>query len=98
LASGGEHSIPNFRRRLLCDSELAKRELTLPNTMEKLNAGKRELRRSEILESQHRPDAALDRTLILLDQIIQILGPADRDRPPRRMLGSNSRTARCEAA
>jgi hypothetical protein len=25
--------------------------------------------------------------MILLDQIIQILGRADRDRPPRRMLG-----------
>jgi hypothetical protein len=34
----------------------------------KLNAGKRDLRRDEILESQHRPDAGLDRTMILLDQ------------------------------
>src|SRR5450631_4146655 len=58
--------------------------------MYKLNAGKRDLRRDEILESQHRPDAGPDRTVILLDQIIQILGRADRDRPPRRMLGEFS--------
>jgi hypothetical protein len=82
--------IPDLRRRLLCDSELAKRELPLPNAMYKLNAGKRDLRRDEILESQHRPDAGLDRTMILLDQIIQILRRADRDRPPRRMLGEFS--------
>jgi hypothetical protein len=59
--------------------------------MYKLNAGKRDLRRDEILESQHRLDAGLDRTMILLDQIIQILRRADRDRPPRRMLGEFSK-------
>src|ERR1017187_9940986 len=51
----------------------AKRELTLTNPMRELDAGNRDRRVRERLESGHRRAASLDGAVVLLNQVVQIL-------------------------
>jgi hypothetical protein len=54
--------------------------LPLANHVHDFNAGKNDARPSEILKAHHRLDDAFDGAVILLDDIIQVLVPADLDR------------------
>ena len=47
--------------------------------MHYLNAGQKDPGTAKSLEPQHGPRASLDRTMVLLDQVIKICGLADPD-------------------
>src|ERR1017187_9410105 len=66
----------------------AKRELSLANAMGQLDASDRDGRVRERLEPSHRRTASLDRPMILLDQVVEVLVRAHLDVPPARMLSA----------
>jgi hypothetical protein len=55
--------------------------------MQQLDAGNRDRRMSEVLQSQHSPKTPFHPAVILLDDIIEILARADRDRPQLSIFG-----------
>jgi hypothetical protein len=65
-----------------------KRELSLANAMSKLDAGNRDDRVLERIETRHRRTASLDRPMILLNQVVQIFVRPHFDIPPVRMFTS----------
>jgi hypothetical protein len=66
-------------------------ELPLANTVRQFDAGERDLRGLERLESQHGGAAAFDRSMVLLDNVVQIPAVAHRDTlPPRVPLSQQS--------
>src|ERR1039457_3586279 len=66
----------------------AKRELPLANAMGQLDASDRDGRVRERLEPSHRRTASLDRPMILLDDVVQILAGPHLDVPPARMVSA----------
>ena len=52
-------------------------ELIFLNFLCQLNAAKRQGRRLESLESEHRPDALFDPAMILLDDVVQSIGRSE---------------------
>jgi hypothetical protein len=54
--------------------------------MQQLDAGNRDRRMSEVLQSQHRPPTPFNPAMILLD-IVEILARADRDNPQSSIFG-----------
>ena len=48
-------------------------ELTLPDPMHEFDAGDRRCGLAEMLEAEHRTEPKLDGSMILFDQIVQIL-------------------------
>src|ERR1035438_1205858 len=63
----------------------SKRELSLANAMCQLNSGNGDGRIRERLEPSHRRTASLDRPMILLDDVVQILAGPPPDVPPARV-------------
>jgi len=61
----------------------AERELSLANAMRELHACERNGRRATGLEGKHRGAAALYRSMILLDDVVEIAATAYYDGPPR---------------
>jgi hypothetical protein len=57
------------------------------NPMQQLDAGNRDRRVSEVLQSQHRPQTPFHPAVILLDDIVEILARADRDGSQLSILG-----------
>src|ERR1022692_217800 len=66
----------------------AKRELPLANPMGQLNTSDRDGRVLERFESGHRRTAPLDGSMILLDEVVEILAGAHFDVTPARMLSA----------
>src|ERR1019366_8670404 len=66
----------------------SKRELSLANAMCQLNSGNGDGRIRERFEPSHRRTAPLDRPMILLDDVVQILAAPHLDVPPARMLSA----------
>jgi hypothetical protein len=64
----------------------AERELALANAMRKLHASKRNGGRAKRLEGEHWRAAALDCSMVLLDDVIEIPATAYHDGPPRGFL------------
>jgi hypothetical protein len=75
--SCGENCDPNFGRGFAFDAKLAEFELTLPDPMDEFNAGDRRCGSTEMFEAEHRTQPKLDRSVILLDQIVQIFRGSD---------------------
>src|ERR1035438_7716120 len=63
----------------------AKRELSLTNAVSELDAGDRDRSIRKRLEPSHRCAPPLDRAVVLLDEIIEILVRADLDVAPARV-------------
>jgi hypothetical protein len=53
--------------------------LTLPDHVHELDAAQQDPGATKILEAEHRPRASLDRPMVLLDNIVQILVLANLD-------------------
>jgi hypothetical protein len=52
-------------------------ELTLPDPMDEFDAGNRHCDSTEMLEAEHRSEPKPDRSVILLNQVVQIFGRPD---------------------
>jgi len=73
-----EHSIPDFfQRPEIPISTTPERESFLADRMRKLDAGQRNGRCPEELEASDRGTPSLDRSMILLDQIVEVLAAPD---------------------
>src|ERR1022692_4514872 len=72
-------------RPITAPTAAAKRELPLANSMDKLDAGDRDGCVRERLEPSHRRTASLDGSMILLDDVVQVLARAHFDVAPTRM-------------
>jgi hypothetical protein len=70
--SRGENRIPNFGRSFVFDAKLSEFELIFPDPMHELDAGNCRSGSAEFLETEHRNKPKLNRSVILLDQIIQV--------------------------
>jgi hypothetical protein len=66
----------------------AKRELSLANTVGEFDAGDRDGGIGERLEACHRCASPLDRTMVLLDEVVEVTICANRYVAPTRMLAS----------
>jgi Domain of unknown function (DUF3387) len=66
----------------------AKGELPLANAMSQLDSGDRDGRVGEGLEPSHRRTAALDGSVILLDDVVEVLASPDLDVAPTRVLAT----------
>ena len=59
------------------NAKLPESELALSDPMHEFNAGDRRRGSSKMLEAEHRTESQLDRSVILLDQIVDVLGRPD---------------------
>jgi len=66
----------------------SKRELSLANAMCQLNSGNGDGRIRERFEPSHRCATPLDRAVVLLDQVVEVLVRAHLDVPPARVFTS----------
>ena len=75
-------SLYDRRIELLCGSsrDAISFHLPFPDHMHRFDARQDDAGTTKILESQHRPGTALDRPVVLFDEVIQILVLADLDR------------------
>jgi hypothetical protein len=71
--SGGEHGVPDLRCRPATNAQSTERKLILANPVQQLDAGNRDHRMSEALQSQHRPQTPFHSAVILLDDILEEL-------------------------
>jgi hypothetical protein len=74
-----------FPRPATATSATPKRELVLANAVGEFDAGERNGRVVERLEASHRGAAPLDRAVVLLDDVVEILVRANFDVSPTRM-------------
>jgi hypothetical protein len=70
LRGSCENCIPNFGRSVVFDAKLSEFELTFPDPMYEFDAGNRRCGSPKLLEAKHRTRPELDRSVILLDQIV----------------------------
>ena len=89
-----------LERTELAWSAAAERELTLANSMCQFNPRKRNCRRFKRLEGKHWRAAALDRSMILLDDVVEIASTSHHDSPPVGVLFSQKaqRPVTCRVA
>src|SRR5450631_3674014 len=73
-------------RPITASTAAAKRELSLANSMGQLDAGDRDGGVRERLELNHRRTASLAGSMILLNEVVQVLVRANLDVPPTRVL------------
>src|SRR5882672_9570987 len=66
------------------------RELALANPMRQLDSRKRDRRVVERFEPHHRCTASLDRPVVLLDDVVEVLAGSDFHVAPERMLSPQS--------
>jgi hypothetical protein len=59
------------------NAKLPESELALSDPMHEFDAGNRRRGSSKVLEAEHRSEPQLDRSVILLDQIVDVLGRPD---------------------
>jgi hypothetical protein len=71
-SSCGEYGIPDGGRGLGLNLELAEVELIFANALEEFDAGDGDFCSSKSFEAEHRADPGFDRTVILVNNIIQI--------------------------
>jgi hypothetical protein len=65
---------------------MPKRKLSFANTVRELSAGDRDGRSRERLEPGHRRTTPLDRTMVLLDDLVQVLAGPHFDVAPARVV------------
>src|ERR1039457_3971765 len=75
-------------RPAAASTDTSKRELSLPNAMCQLNSGNGDGRIRERFEPSHRCATPLDRAVVLLDQVVEVLVRAHLDVPPARVFTS----------
>jgi hypothetical protein len=68
-----QHGIPDFGRSAALAAQATERELILSNSMLQFDASDRDGGGVEILESEHRTGPCLHASMVLLDQVVQIL-------------------------
>ncbi len=73
LGSGSKHRVPNLRRGFASRSEFALCELTFPDSMHEFDAGDRDRRTPKSLEPEHRAQARLDGSVVLFNQVVEVL-------------------------
>ena len=73
VGSRSENRIPNLGSRVALGAQSTEFELTLPDPMHEFDAGDRRCGLAEMLEAEHRTEPKLDGSMILFDQIVQIL-------------------------
>src|SRR5437762_11609209 len=73
MGSSGKCSIPEFRRSPFPMPELACLELALLNLLRQLDSTNSDCRVVESFESEHRPNPLFHPTVILFDEIVQVL-------------------------
>jgi hypothetical protein len=71
--SGSDHSVPNCRRSSTLRTQSAQSELSFANAMHQLDTGDRDRGVSKVLEAQHHSDPLLHTSVVLLDQVVQVL-------------------------
>ena len=80
---------------MIFNAETSQSELPLPNAVQQLDAGDRDRRIAEPLETEHPGDALLHALMVLLDQVIQIFRRAQLRLRRERAIGFQlARTAR----
>src|SRR5271163_3350504 len=75
--SRGEHCIPNLRSGFVFDAKLTEFELTFSDPVHEFDAGDRRCGSPKLLEAEHRTKPQLDRSVILLNQIVEVFGRPD---------------------
>jgi hypothetical protein len=95
--SGGEHRVPDLRSSFSGHAQATESELSFTNPMQQLDAGNRDRRMAEVLQSQHRPQTPFHTAVILLDDVVEILARADRNGPQLSILGPKLANGRWEA-
>src|SRR5258708_30458081 len=75
--SRGEHCIPNLGSGFVFDAKLAEFELTFSDPVHEFDAGDRRCGSPKLLEAEHRTNPQLDRSVILLNQIVEVFGRPD---------------------
>jgi hypothetical protein len=71
--SGSDHGVPNCRRSSTLRTQPAQSELSFANAMHQLDTGDRDDGVSKVLETQHHSDPLLHTSVVLLDQVVQVL-------------------------
>src|ERR1019366_6794089 len=71
--SGGEHGCPNLWRCFAVHSKLAQCDLPFPDPIHEFDAGDGDRRPSKSLEHKHWTQTKCDGSMILFDQIVQVL-------------------------
>src|ERR1035438_1651792 len=77
-----------LRRPATASTATSKRELSLANAMCQLNSGNGDGRIRERFEPSQRCATLLDRAVVLLDQVVEVLVRAHLDVPPARVFTS----------
>ena len=65
--SGSKHCVPDCRCSSILNAETSQFELSLPNSVQQLDAGDRDSCIAEPLETEHHGDALLHAPMVLLD-------------------------------
>ena len=73
----GEHCIPNLGSGSVLYAKLPEFELTLSDPMHEFDAGDCRRRSAKALEAERRTKPKLDRSVILLNQIVEVFGRPD---------------------
>ena len=69
-ADFSKNGFPNLGTGFVLNAKLPKSELALSDPMHEFDAGNRRRGSSKMLEAEHRTEPQLDRSVILLDQIV----------------------------
>src|SRR5271155_5320986 len=75
--SCSKNGFPNLGTGFVLNAKLPESELALSDPMHEFDAGDRRRGSSKVLEAEHRTEPQLDRSVILLDQIVDVLGRPD---------------------
>ena len=75
--SRSENRVPNLGSRVALDAQSTEFELTFSDPVHEFDAGDRRCGFSEMLEAEHRTEPKLNRSVILFNQIVEIVGGSD---------------------
>jgi len=100
LPAGTEHRVADCRRSSTLNAQTSQSELSLADAMHQLDAGDRDRRIPEHLEPEHRHCALLHTSMVLLNQVVQVLRRAQLRVRRKGAIGFqlSHRAARCDVA
>jgi hypothetical protein len=93
-----QDNIPDGRRSGIFEAGNGEVKLPLANAVHQLDTGNRGRGAPEPFEAEHHVRSGLDVSMVLLDQIVQVLRGPDLRVLRQQAMAFISRTARCEAA
>jgi hypothetical protein len=78
----GEYRIPDCRDSLVLETETSQGELPISNSVEQFDSDNGASCAIKVLEDEHLPSLGFDSTVIMFDQIVQVIRRSQLGMPP----------------